>query len=121
MDGPELTLITGGEMCATLFIRRGCGQLMQRVIGARRNQRPALLLSISECLAHRSVVGVVLPSLRRQETERATMLGSLRLHVAGMPVDWDKLYPEDGATVQLPQYPWQRAGIGTSRKATERG
>jgi acyl transferase domain-containing protein len=112
MDGPELTLdYWWRNVRDPVHFDAAVDGLIQQ--GHRCfveiSAHPALLLSISECLAHRSVAGVVLPSLRRQETERATMLGSLgALHVAGMPVDWETLYPEDGATVQLPQYPWQR-------------
>lgn len=70
---------------------------------------PALLFSITECLAHRSTPGVVVPSLRRQEKERAALLGSLgALHVAGSPVNWDGLHPEAAPHVNLPAYPWQR-------------
>ncbi|HWY77005.1 MAG TPA: acyltransferase domain-containing protein, partial [Verrucomicrobiae bacterium] len=70
---------------------------------------PALLFSITECLAHRATSGVVLPSLRRQEKERAALLGSLgALHAAGSPVDWHALYPAGGGDVILPSYPWHR-------------
>ncbi len=41
------------------------------------SSHPVLVNSISECLAHANKVGTVLSSLRRQNTERATMLESL--------------------------------------------
>ncbi len=69
---------------------------------------PVLAASLRECLAHRGVTGQVLPSLREQEPERATLLGSLgALHVLGCPVNWKALYPE-ATTVRLPAYAWQQ-------------
>jgi amino acid adenylation domain-containing protein len=69
---------------------------------------PVLRTSVAECCAHRGTAGTVLPTLRREEDERAVMLGSLAaLYVRGRPVDWRGLYPR-GAHVPLPTYPWQR-------------
>lgn len=68
---------------------------------------PVLASSISQCLAHRSCQGTVLPSLRRKEKERTTLLGSLgALHVLGCRVDWRGVYPAATVT-RLPTYPWQ--------------
>ena len=69
---------------------------------------PVLLPAIEQVLATgRS--GVCLPSLRRDEPERATMLESLgALYSAGYEVDWARLYPTGGRCVALPAYPWQR-------------
>ncbi len=70
---------------------------------------PALVVSVSEALAHSSVTGKVFGSLRRKEPEQATLLTSLSgLHVAGSPVDWKGVYPGATAMVALPPYPWQR-------------
>ena len=70
---------------------------------------PVLSGSLSECLLHRDQQGTVLPSLRRQEEERAMMLASLgALYTLGYPVDWQQLWPGGGHCVPLPQYPWQR-------------
>jgi acyl transferase domain-containing protein/NADPH:quinone reductase-like Zn-dependent oxidoreductase/thioesterase domain-containing protein/acyl carrier protein/SAM-dependent methyltransferase len=70
---------------------------------------PVLSGSISECLAHHSLAGTVLPSLRRRENERLTLLGSLgALHTLGCRVDWRGVFP--GAEMaDLPTYPWQQA------------
>lgn len=68
---------------------------------------PVLAGPVGECLANRSQRGTVLPSLRRKENERATMLGSLgALHSLGVAVDWPALFPAAQA-VRLPTYPWQ--------------
>jgi NADPH:quinone reductase-like Zn-dependent oxidoreductase/acyl carrier protein len=49
-----------------------------------------------------------LPCLRRDEPERASMLGTLgALYAAGHAIDWRLVYPE-GEAVRLPKYPWQR-------------
>ncbi len=71
---------------------------------------PVLAMNISQCLRQHEQEGVVLPSLRRQEEERAVMLGSLgALYTQGYPVDWNRLYPYGGRCVALPSYPWQRS------------
>jgi acyl transferase domain-containing protein/acyl carrier protein len=70
---------------------------------------PVLAGAVSECLRHRGRQGMVLPSLRRQEAERATMLASLgALYTLGYPLDWQKQWPRGGRCVPLPRYPWQR-------------
>jgi acyl transferase domain-containing protein/NADPH:quinone reductase-like Zn-dependent oxidoreductase/SAM-dependent methyltransferase/acyl carrier protein len=70
---------------------------------------PVLAASIAECLAARDERGVALPSLRRQDEERATMLGTLgAIYALGHPVEWDRLYPPPARFVPFPHYPWQR-------------
>jgi acyl transferase domain-containing protein/thioesterase domain-containing protein/acyl carrier protein len=82
------------------FIERG------RRLFLELSPHPVLGGSILECLKHRSVSGTVLASLRRNENERATMLGALgALHVLGCPVNWRGVYPA-ATTVRLPAYAW---------------
>jgi len=70
---------------------------------------PVLAMNISQCLRQHGQEGAVLPSLRRQEGERAVMLGSLgALYTQGSPIEWSRLYPSGGSYVSLPSYPWQR-------------
>jgi acyl transferase domain-containing protein/NADPH:quinone reductase-like Zn-dependent oxidoreductase/thioesterase domain-containing protein/NAD(P)-dependent dehydrogenase (short-subunit alcohol dehydrogenase family)/acyl carrier protein len=70
---------------------------------------PALTSMISETLAECSSPGKALFSLRRDQSERATMLANLgALHVAGLPVDWAGVFPGRGSQVSLPSYSWQR-------------
>ena len=70
---------------------------------------PILLSSIQQGFHHLGHEGAVLPSLRREEEERAVMLGSLgMLYTLGYPVDWSRIYPAGGRCVRLPLYPWQR-------------
>ena len=70
---------------------------------------PVLSGYLAECLHHRRGQGTLLPSLRRGEDERATLLGSLgALHVLGHEVDWNRLWPKGGRVVSLPAHPWRR-------------
>jgi myxalamid-type polyketide synthase MxaE and MxaD len=51
----------------------------------------------------------VLPSLRRNENEIATLYGSLgALYELGREVNWRGVYPAGGPVMSLPHYPWQR-------------
>jgi NADPH:quinone reductase-like Zn-dependent oxidoreductase/aryl carrier-like protein len=72
---------------------------------------PVLAAAVVEGFEHRGKRARVLPSLRRHEDERATMLLSLgTLHTLGHPVDWNGVVPppEPQRFVRLPLYPWQR-------------
>jgi acyl transferase domain-containing protein/aryl carrier-like protein len=70
---------------------------------------PVLAAAVAEGFAHRGRRATVLPSLRRREDERATMLLSLgTLHALGHPVDWEGVLPGPQRFVRLPLYPWQR-------------
>lgn len=70
---------------------------------------PALTVAISEILAHHAVSGKALFSLRRNQPELATMLANLgALHVAGSPVEWNRVFPAVNPEVALPAYSWQR-------------
>lgn len=69
---------------------------------------PVLASAVLECLTQHGYKGKVLPSLRRKEEERATMLRSLgALHCLGRAVAWNALAPQAGRFVRLPPYPWQ--------------
>jgi 1-acyl-sn-glycerol-3-phosphate acyltransferase len=69
---------------------------------------PVLAPSISECLAARGMKGTIVPSLRRNEDDRATMLRALgTLYVNGAEPAWHNLYRRD-ISVPLPPYPFQR-------------
>ena len=69
---------------------------------------PVLRRDIASCLSEQSVPNLVLGSLRREERERAALLGSLgRLYTAGADLDWSRVFPEAATTVKLPAYPFQ--------------
>jgi acyl transferase domain-containing protein len=70
---------------------------------------PILLTAIEETGQHASRKVHPIASLRRDQPEQATILGSLgQLHSIGYAIGWPKLYPTEGRVVQLPAYPWQR-------------
>ncbi|MFB9994577.1 SDR family NAD(P)-dependent oxidoreductase [Deinococcus oregonensis] len=74
---------------------------------------PALSASLTRCIAaapqaHARNASVVLPSLRRLEPERVTLLGSLgRLYTLGRPLDWPRIHSAAPRHLPLPLYPWQ--------------
>ncbi|MFJ8579618.1 SDR family NAD(P)-dependent oxidoreductase [Micromonospora sp. NPDC093277] len=64
---------------------------------------------VTERIARQQGEGVVVGSLRRDESGHATILGELgRLYTAGYPVDWRRVHGADVPMVALPAYPWQR-------------
>jgi acyl transferase domain-containing protein/acyl-CoA synthetase (AMP-forming)/AMP-acid ligase II/acyl carrier protein len=69
---------------------------------------PVLTEPLHQCLRHRKTAGIVLPSLRRGESDRAALLATAGgLYAAGIAPDWATFMP-DGRIVPLPSYPWQR-------------
>ncbi|HEY7516096.1 MAG TPA: acyltransferase domain-containing protein, partial [Vicinamibacteria bacterium] len=70
---------------------------------------PLLLPEICRELRSLGREAAVLPSLKRGEGERATLLESLgALYTMGQSIDWRALHPSGGACVRLFPYPWQR-------------
>lgn len=70
---------------------------------------PILLSALDETIHALEKEAVAIPSLRREEPETANLLRSVgRLHAAGYPLDFDRVFPEKGTVVRLPGYPWQR-------------
>lgn len=71
---------------------------------------PVLSSALAENIASQGDrTGTVLPSLRRGEDDRATMLASLgALYTIGASVKWEALYSERAARARLPPYPWLR-------------
>jgi acyl transferase domain-containing protein/aryl carrier-like protein len=82
---------------------------------------PILLSAVQQGLYRLGKEGTVLPSLRREEDERATMLGSLgALYTLGMTIDWSLSYPNGGGCVSLPSHPWQRERFWFESRPTSR-
>ncbi len=83
---------------------------------------PVLLPVVQQGLQCLGRDGAVLPSLRRDEDERAAMLGSLgALYALGYPIDWTRLHPTGGRCVRLPSYPWQRERYWIEGETDETG
>ena len=77
---------------------------------------PILLSSIQQEFGHAGIEGAVVPSLRREEEESRVLAGSVGvLYTLGYPIEWSRIYPERGRSVQLPSYPWdrERCWLGT--------
>ncbi|MGA7487759.1 MAG: SDR family NAD(P)-dependent oxidoreductase [Xanthobacteraceae bacterium] len=69
---------------------------------------PILRHDIAQCLSEKSAAGATLCSLRRDDRERAALLGSLgRLYTLGAEIDWRKPYPAQATAIKLPAYPFQ--------------
>ncbi|MBN2717252.1 MAG: SDR family NAD(P)-dependent oxidoreductase [Deltaproteobacteria bacterium] len=71
---------------------------------------PILSHGIREALDAKRVSGVIVPSLRRKDSEKLTMTRSLAaLHVNGVSLDWKYIFSRVAdKNIQLPLYPWQR-------------
>jgi acyl transferase domain-containing protein/surfactin synthase thioesterase subunit/D-arabinose 1-dehydrogenase-like Zn-dependent alcohol dehydrogenase/acyl carrier protein len=85
---------------------------------------PILLPAVDEILHHAALAGTALPSLRRTQPERATLLESLgALWTHGIPISWSSFFPPAAQRVDLPTYPWQRQRfwVETSSKHSQNG
>ncbi len=70
---------------------------------------PIHAIGINDLLANMKKKGLVIPSLRRKEDEKRTLLASVgSLHTWGCKIDWKAFYGDDNRTVKLPKYPWQK-------------
>jgi 1-acyl-sn-glycerol-3-phosphate acyltransferase len=70
---------------------------------------PVLVSSILESMKSHGVKGLVVPSIRRMEDERAAMLRSLgALYTMGRTPEWSALREDGARLVRLPRYAWQR-------------
>jgi myxalamid-type polyketide synthase MxaE and MxaD len=70
---------------------------------------PILLSSIQDEFGHAGIEGAVIPSLRQGEDESKVLAGSIgALYTLGYPIEWSRIYPKPGRSVQLPSYPWDR-------------
>jgi acyl transferase domain-containing protein/acyl carrier protein len=80
---------------------------------------PVLSVSVQECIAAAEHDAVVLPSLRRNQGERSTLLTSLgALYTRGATIDWPAVYRGPVAVVDLPAYPYQRQRYWLQSPAT---
>ena len=71
---------------------------------------PILLSAVREDAEDLGRACTLLPSMRRDDGERATMLASLgTFYSHGQSVAWEQLHPSDARFVAAPTYPWQRA------------
>ncbi|WP_316524162.1 polyketide synthase [Kitasatospora brasiliensis] len=94
---------------------------------AEMSPHPILLPAVEQVAMDRTVQVAVVPSLRRNEGERESLLGSVgRLYTTGLPLDLALVGGASLRGARLPSYPWQRrrlwyeevAGAGAARSAT---
>src|SRR5262245_16078719 len=79
-----------------------------RTVFLELGAHPILRHDIAQCLDQKSAAGTTLGCLRREERERAALLGSLgRLYTLGAEIDWQKVFPADATAIRLPLYPFQ--------------
>ena len=70
---------------------------------------PILLSAVREDAEDVGRASTLLPSMRRDDGGRDTLLVSLgTLYTRGQPVTWEQLHPWGGRCVAAPTYPWQR-------------
>ena len=70
---------------------------------------PILVAAIEDTIHHLQKDAVAVPSLWRDEPEISSLLRDLsKLHTAGFSINFDRIFPDGGETVRLPNYPWQR-------------
>jgi acyl transferase domain-containing protein/NADPH:quinone reductase-like Zn-dependent oxidoreductase/thioesterase domain-containing protein/NAD(P)-dependent dehydrogenase (short-subunit alcohol dehydrogenase family)/acyl carrier protein/ubiquinone/menaquinone biosynthesis C-methylase UbiE len=70
---------------------------------------PVLSAPVVQCCRESARPATALPSLRREEPERAVMLESLgALYTAGRPINWAGLWPSPRPCMRLPHHPWNR-------------
>ncbi len=70
---------------------------------------PIHAIGINDLLNSNKKKGLVIPSIRRKESEKRVFLSSVgTLHTWGCKVNWKKFYGEGHAKVELPRYPWQK-------------
>src|SRR5262249_43045037 len=71
--------------------------------------KPTLLGLVPACLPLGAQEPVLVASLRAERAEAVTILEALGAHhVRGGQLQWDGVFPNGGARVELPRYPWQR-------------
>jgi acyl transferase domain-containing protein/NADP-dependent 3-hydroxy acid dehydrogenase YdfG/acyl carrier protein len=70
---------------------------------------PVLSSAIRECQGNGESAAPIVSTMRRHEPQRAALLAALgRLHVLGVPICWDRVFPENRPVAALPAMPWRR-------------
>ena len=97
---------------ALRLIRDGFGTFIEI------SPHPLLTTSIQAGLAEAGREGLSLPSLKREEDERASLLATAgSLYVAGHPLDWSRVNGT-GRCITMPGYPFQREHVWPDFSAT---
>jgi acyl transferase domain-containing protein/NADPH:quinone reductase-like Zn-dependent oxidoreductase/SAM-dependent methyltransferase/aryl carrier-like protein len=82
---------------------------------------PVLSSAVLECSQKLKKKAVALPTLRRGEAERESLLNTLgSLFTLGRQVDWKSVSPADGRLARLPLYPWRRERYWTESEESRK-
>jgi thioester reductase-like protein len=87
-----------------------------------QSPHPLLVSAIEQLSADAPVSGAAVGSLRRDQPERLAMVDALAvLHMHGLELDSRRLFPNGGARLELPTYPWQGERYWLEPAKTPRG
>jgi phthiocerol/phenolphthiocerol synthesis type-I polyketide synthase C len=126
-------LLADGALDAAYWVENLCSPVrfsaaVRRLLGRGRDTflevspHPILLSAVREDAEDLGRTCWLLPSMRRDDPGRATMLTSLgTLYTRGQPVAWEQLHPRGGRCVAAPSYPWQRDRFWLEGTATSDG
>jgi phthiocerol/phenolphthiocerol synthesis type-I polyketide synthase C len=99
------------NLCSPVRFSPAARQLFEQghAVFLEASPHPVLLSALREDADDLGRVGTLVPSMRRDQGGRDTMLASLGvLYAGGQSVVWDRLHPRGGRLVSAPTYPWQR-------------
>ncbi|HVV72970.1 MAG TPA: polyketide synthase dehydratase domain-containing protein, partial [Verrucomicrobiae bacterium] len=112
----------GRNVCETVRFAAAIEAMLDDGINAfiELSPQPVLLSMVAQCAGSTSDEVSLLPSLRKGEPERRTLLNSLaKLFSLGAEINWSNVCPSAVPAVALPLYPWQRKRywVGTDSSA----
>ncbi|MBV8291535.1 MAG: amino acid adenylation domain-containing protein, partial [Mycobacterium sp.] len=113
-------LVTEGALDADYWVENLCSSVqfsaaVRRLLDLGRDtfleisSHPIQLSAVREDADDLGCACTLLPSMRRDDRDRSTVLASLgTLYTHGQSVAWEQLHPSDAQCVAAPTYPWQR-------------
>src|SRR5262249_11908494 len=96
---------------ATVRFAQGMDALIEQGAGAflEIDPHPILDNGIAQCVEARQHAALVLGSLHHEKSDAIALFEALaRLHVNGVPLPLERIYPDRRNAAALPHYPWQR-------------
>ncbi len=99
------------NLCSQVRFSATAQQLLEQdnAVFLEVSPHPVLLSALREDADDIGRSCTLVPSMRRDEGGRDTVLASLgALYASGQSVAWDRLHPRGGRLVSAPTYPWQR-------------
>jgi phthiocerol/phenolphthiocerol synthesis type-I polyketide synthase C len=99
------------NLCSEVRFSPAARQLLEQghEVFLEVSPHPVLLSALREDADDIGRACALVPSMRRDEGGRDTLLASLgALYASGQSVAWNRLHPRGGRLVSAPTYPWQR-------------